>query len=114
MNEEIILLIGIISLIISIVILIKFFQIASNVKDLKEKSWFEMDSFDFLIANNYNEEAKRKLLRQVWNDQLMNPLKNKPTKETFDLHYPRLKEKYNEKFIRLGEDFPKYDKLIHK
>ncbi len=112
MTEGIYFFVGIIYLIISIAVLIKFFQIATDVKDLKEKFWDEKDSIDFLIANCYKEEAKRKLLKMVWNDQLMYPLKGKPTKEVFDLHYPKLKEKYNKKFMRLGEDFPTYDNLF--
>ena len=111
MTDEIIF-VGIIYLIISIAVLVKFFQIATDVKHLKEKALLDNDSVDFLIANGYKEEAKRQLLRIVWNDQLMKPLKDRPTKEVYDLNYPKLKEKYNKKFIRLGEEFPIYDNLI--
>jgi len=114
MNEGMYFLVGFIYLVISIAVLMKFFQIATDVKDLKAKFWDEKDSVDFLIANGYKEEAKRKLLKMVWNDQLMNPLKSRPTKEIYNLHYPKLKEKYNKKFIRLGEDFPTYNNLILK
>lgn len=114
MTEGIYFFVGIIYLVISIAVLVKFFQIATDVKDLKEKFWDEKDDVEFLIANGYKEEAKRKLLKMVWSDQLMNPLKSRPTKDVFDLNYPKLKEKYNKKFIRLGEEFPTYDNLIQK
>ena len=114
MSQELIFCIAIVYFIISIAMIVKFFQIASDIKDLKEKSCKENDSIDFLIANGYKVEAKIKLLRDVWNDPLMYHLKGKLTKEVFDLHYPKLREKYIKKFTRLGEDFPSYDNLIHK
>ncbi len=105
---------GIAYLILTISMIVKFFQIAKDLNFLKQKGEFEYDSFDFLIANGYKDEAKRVLLRKIWTDYWMRFLRDCETNEQFDLHYNKLKDRYIEEFKMLQEEFPKYDNLRPK
>ena len=122
--EDSYILVVIVSIIITIVILVKFFQIASNTKSLNEKVEklkqisrdinFIKERFDgelnylseerstgelnFLIVNGYKDEAKRMLLRKVWHKKA-------------DCTYTELYDKYNPFFIRIEEPFPNEDIL---
>lgn len=109
----------IISAVLAIIILIKFFQIANNLRSLNEKfknvtqiandvrfikqrtdgelNYLTEDrskgELEFLIVNGYKDEAKRMLLRKVWN------LKSESS-------YEKLKQEYNHYFIKIGLAFP--------
>jgi len=109
-----ILFLSIVSIIISILVIVKFFQLAKDVKCLNENFGNGKDSLDFLIINNFKEEAKRILLRQIWDEDDMYSLRNNPTIKEFDRSYNYLKNKYNPYFIRIGETFPTYDCLKKK
>jgi hypothetical protein len=115
-------LILIISGVLGIIILIKFFQIASDLKSINEKFKFVIQlandvrfiknrndgelnyltedrskgEIQFLIVNGYKEEARRMLLRKVWT------LKS-------EISYEELKQEYNNFFIKIGEAFPSED-----
>jgi len=105
---------GIGYLIISICLIIKFFQMAKDINILKE-NYLDNDSIDFLIANGYMVEAKRKIFRDVWKDyDMVTILKYCKDEETFDTNYKILKDRYNDLFIRIGEEFPTYDSLRKK
>lgn len=117
MSDEAIVLyviLGIGYLILSICMIVKFFEMAKNIKVLKEIS-SENDSINFLIANGYIIEAKRKLCRKVWNDwdKATSSIYNE-NEEVRNSIYNRLKEKYNDLFISIGEVFPTYDNLRKK
>lgn len=106
--------IGIVYLILTISMIVKFFQIAKDLNFLKQKGEFEYDSFNFLIANGYKDEAKRVVLRKVWNDYWMQFLRDSENNKQFDTHYNKLKDRYIEEFKMLQEEFPKYDNLRPK
>jgi len=109
-----ILFLSIVSIIISILVIVKFFQLAKDVKCLNENFGNGKDSLDFLIINNFKEEAKRILLRQIWDEDEMYSLRNNPTIKEFDRSYNYLKNKYDAYFIAIGEPFPTYNCLKQK
>ena len=97
---------GIVYLIITISMIVKFFQIAKDLNYLKEK---KTESFNFLISNGYKDEAKKVLLKEVWESDTMYNLRLSLNNKDFDVNYDIVKAKFKEKFNRLGEDFPKYE-----
>jgi hypothetical protein len=70
------------------------------------------DSLDFLISNGYKEEAKRIILRKIWEDDEMYVIrKSKIEDPKRQIAYEKLKSKFVRYFTRIGEDSPLYDKL---
>lgn len=114
----------VISTIVSILVLIKFFQMANNLKSLnkefkkiaqiandvhfiKQRSDGELNylnevrsksELQFLIVNGYKDEAKRMLLRKVWNQKGY-------------YSYSDLKKEYNHYFMKIGVTFPSEEDL---
>jgi len=117
--EDFLIVITIIAAIISIIILIKFFQIAKDLKSVNAKlnhirhiasdvndirlgvdrGAYSKNELLFLIANGYKDEAKRMLLRKVWEDK---------REYTFE----KMEQMYGEYFAQIGEPFP--DEAIFK
>jgi len=122
--EIIYVLVSVISLVITILALIKFFQMASDLRSLKEslKSFAQLISdinfikqrfdgehysltedrsrseLEFLIANGYNDEAKRMLLRRIW-------------KLKANTSYREIKQAYSYYFTKIGLEFPSEEYL---
>jgi len=111
-------LLGIAYLIITISMIIKYFEMAKNIKCLNENFGNGNDSLEFLIINDFKEEAKRILLREIWDEDEMYALRNNPsnnpTIKEFDRSYNYLKNKYDAYFIAIGEPFPTYNCLKQK
>lgn len=122
--EDSYIVIFVISAIVSIIVLIKFFQMANDLRSLNEKvrnitqiandvhfikqrsdgelNYLNEDrskgELQFLIVNGYKDEAKRMLLRKIWNQK-------------GDYSYTDLKNEYNHYFIKIGVSFPSEEDL---
>ncbi|MCL1943570.1 MAG: hypothetical protein FWF54_08525 [Candidatus Azobacteroides sp.] len=105
--------------ILYIIMIVKFFQIASDVKDLRrniypnKSDYFEKDydRFYFLAFNGYKDEAKKLLLTMIWGDSYMIAMKFSENESSFDTYLEKLKSEYQKYFDLLGEEFPDYNLL---
>lgn len=100
--EDFLIVTTIIAAIISIIVLIKFFQIAKDLNYIKQKidrETYSKNEVSFLIANGYKDEAKRMLLRKVWEVKDKYP-------------YNKIKSSFSKYFAQIGEPFP--DEAIFK
>jgi hypothetical protein len=120
MNETIITLVLVAVAILWIVMIVKFFRIVSDVRDLKmmyrpKKSSHldkELDYFYFLAFNGYKDEAKRLLLSMIWESSNMKVMISGGNKKSeYDAYYEDLKRKCQKYFDLLGEEFPDYNLL---
>lgn len=103
---------AILSIVISLIVLIKYFILCSDVKEIKSVLTSHVEpNFHFLVHNGYQDEAKRVLVKTIWNSKEMSKMRVAQSLKVFDENYRVLKNGYEEFFNVLGEDFPLYESL---
>ncbi len=103
------------------ILIVKFFQMARDLralkqkglpcmKDVEDKAFFE---FRFLWFNGYKDEALRFLRARIWdNNHLLDMMGRTNNRERFDSIYANLKREFERYANILGDQFPTYDEMF--
>ena len=108
--------------ILQIVLFFKIWGMTNDVKEIVQKMRFPYNKeesslsehrsiFLFLLYNKSKDEARNYLLKVMWNDVYMSAMVNCRTSESFEKCRAKLKEKYQEWFDKLDEEFPAFDNI---
>ena len=108
--------------ILQIILFFKIWEMTNNVKEMVQKMRFPYNKeesyisehqsiFLFLLYNKGKDEARNYLLKVVWNDGYMSAMVKCRTVESFEKCRAKLKEKYQEWFDKLDEEFPAFDNI---
>ena len=104
---------------LSIIVLVKYFQIARDIKLLRKNFPLPMSlnsfesNFYFLVFNGYKDEARRLLFSKIWDDKRMDDFVLKFDIDSFERNYEKIKADYTRFFLLMDEEFPSYD-IIQK